>query len=239
MKRKNPIAPLITWLGLVMAAFQVVYAAEGNVVAASQRLGLITGRVSNAATNANLEGAVVLLEGTTFSTVTERDGTYRLRVPAGNYTLAGSYTGLDSQKTLVSVADGATLVREIGLTADVYRMEKFTVAGEREGSALATTRQRQAPNVKNVVAGDAFGTATEDNVGAFLQKLPGINIVTDTGLVREVMVRGIDSSLNTVEMDGVQMANTNSSGTNRFFDFLTKKILETKNETIKMFNQIN
>jgi hypothetical protein len=38
--------------------------------------------------------------------------------------------------------------------------------------------------VKNVVAGDAFGTATEDNVGAFLQKLPGINIVTDTGLVR-------------------------------------------------------
>jgi iron complex outermembrane receptor protein len=220
MKRKNPIAPLIAWLGLAMAAFQVVYAADGNVVAASQRHGLITGRVSNAATSANLEGAVVLLEGTTFSTVTERDGTYRLRVPAGNYTLVGSYTGLDSQKTLVSVADGATVVREIGLTADVYRMEKFTVAGEREGSALATTRQRQAPNVKNVVAGDAFGTATEDNVGAFLQKLPGINIVTDTGLVREVMVRGIDSSLNTVEMDGVQMANTNSSGTNRFFDFL-------------------
>ena len=220
MKRKNPIAPLIAWLGLAMAAFQVVYAADGNVVAASQRHGLITGRVSNAATSANLEGAVVLLEGTTFSTVTERDGTYRLRVPAGNYTLVGSYTGLDSQKTLVSVTDGATVVREIGLTADVYRMEKFTVAGEREGSALATTRQRQAPNVKNVVAGDAFGTATEDNVGAFLQKLPGINIVTDTGLVREVMVRGIDSSLNTVEMDGVQMANTNSSGTNRFFDFL-------------------
>jgi TonB-dependent receptor len=99
-------------------------------------------------------------------------------------------------------------------------MEALVVDGEREGSALAATRQRQAANVKNVVAGDAFGTATEDNVGAFLQRLPGLNIISDTGLVREVMVRGINSSLNTVEMDGVQMANTNSSGTNRFFDFL-------------------
>ena len=61
---------------------------------------------------------------------------------------------------------------------------------------------------------------TEDNVGTFLQKIPGIVATDVSGSgVREVMVRGIAAGLNTVEMDGVQLANNNSSGTNRAFDF--------------------
>ncbi|MEY4940054.1 MAG: hypothetical protein RIQ93_1789 [Verrucomicrobiota bacterium] len=218
MNRIIPAA--LACIALTLLVPQSGYSADSPAAVAPLRTGVITGQVSNAATNANLDGAIVGLEGTGYTAVTERDGKFRLSVPAGSYTLVVSYTGLDSQKVPVVVETGAAVVRDIGLTAGIYRLEQFTVAGEREGSALATTRQRQAPNVKNVVAGDAFGTATEDNVGAFLQKLPGINIVSDTGLVREVMVRGIDSSLNTVAMDGVQMANTNSSGTNRFFDFL-------------------
>ena len=59
--------------------------------------GTITGRVSNAATSANLEGAIVRLDGTNFSAQTERDGTFRLQVPAGSYTLVASYTALDAQ----------------------------------------------------------------------------------------------------------------------------------------------
>jgi TonB-dependent receptor len=187
--------------------------------------GKITGQVSNAATKYFLEGAVVQLAGSNRITTTDREGRYHFNdVPAETVTLVASFTGLDPKQIPVPVQPGQTIVRDVELTAGVYKLETFRVVGEREGSALAITRQRAAANVKNIVATDAFGTQTEDNVGSFLQRLPGVTADFSTGSVREVMVRGINSNLNTVEMDGVQLANTNSSGTNRFFDFLQASI---------------
>jgi TonB-dependent receptor len=187
--------------------------------------GRITGQVSNAATKYFLEGAVVQLAGTNRITTTDREGRYEFNdVPADTVNLVVSFTGLDPEQIPVSVQSGQTVVRHVELTTGVYKLEAFRVVGDREGSALALTRQRAAANVKNVVATDAFGTQTEDNVGSFLQRLPGVTADFSTGSVREVMVRGINSNLNTVEMDGIQLANTNSSGTNRFFDFLQASI---------------
>ena len=221
MKRNSTLILLCTWSVLALAGRPTSNAADSSASGASSRQSAtITGQISNAATAAYLEGARIEVRETGRQTLADREGRYAMVTPAGSVTLLVSYTGLTSQTFAVTLMDGQTLVQNVGLTSEIYKMAALVVDGEREGSALATTRQRQAANLKNVVAGDAFGTATEDNVGAFLQRLPGLNIISDTGLVREVMVRGISSSLNTVEMDGVQMANTNSSGTNRFFDFL-------------------
>lgn len=192
-----------------------------TVAPAAERV--VSGRVSNAATGTRLEGARVELQGTNRYTFTDTEGRYTLSVPAsGDATLAVSYTGLEKALVAVPPAGAPTTSSslDVALTAEIYKLQAFTVEGEREGSALATTRQRQSANVKNVVATDAFGTMTEDNVGTFLQKIPGIVATDVSGSgVREVMVRGIAAGLNTVEMDGVQLANNNSSGTNRAFDF--------------------
>ena len=139
---------------------------------------------------------------------------------SGDNALVISYAGLDPVTIPLQTLEGSSVTHDAALTSDIYRMQAFTVEGEREGSAMAATRQRQSDNVKNIVATDAFGTMTEDNVGAFLQKIPGIVATDVSGSgVREVMVRGIEAGLNTVEMDGVQLANNNSTGTNRAFDF--------------------
>jgi TonB-dependent receptor len=175
------------------------------------------GRVSNAATGASLEGALVSLEGTPYSTRSERDGTFRLDVPAGNYTLAVSYTGLDTQKLSLALQNNETVRRDIAMTADIYKMDAFTVASEREGNALAITLQRQAPNVKEVVSADAFGNMA-GNPAELLGRLPGI--VADSGLEgRYVTVRGIDQTLTAVTMDGNRMANGASAGSSREFQF--------------------
>ena len=219
MNRKNSITLLIGWIALILASAGAVSAAD------SATTGIITGQISNAATKYFLEGAVVQVDGTALATTTDREGRYRLaNVPTEARTLIVSFTGLDAQRIPVSVLAGQTQARNVELTANVYKLEEFRVVGDREGASLAITRQRSATNVKNVVATDAFGTQTEDNVGSFLQRLPGVTADFSTGSVREVMVRGINSNLNTVEMDGIQLANTNSSGTNRFFDFLQASI---------------
>jgi iron complex outermembrane recepter protein len=180
----------------------------------------VVGRVSNAATSALLAGARVELQGTARAVFTDVEGRYSITVPPGDVTLVVSYPGLDHATITVRSSDSGTALHDVALTADIYKMLAFTVEGDREGTAMASARQRQSANVKNIVATDAFGTMTEDNVGTFLQKVPGIVATDVSGSgVREVMIRGIGAGLNTVEMDGVQLANNNSSGTNRAFDF--------------------
>ncbi|MBI4622096.1 MAG: TonB-dependent receptor [Verrucomicrobia bacterium] len=180
--------------------------------------GIITGRVSNAATNVNLEGAIVRLADTEFSAKTERDGTYRLPVPAGNYTLAASYTGLDAQNVPVSVLAGDTARRDIGLTAEIYKLSAFTVSGEREGNALAITLQRQAPNVKNIVSADAFG-ALAGNPADLVTRLAGVVGDSDFGDFRYLHIRGMSRDLSTITMDGNRMADAASAGATREFQF--------------------
>jgi len=167
-----------------------------------------------------LEGARVELRGTARSVMTDAEGRYAIAASPADTALVISYPGLDNVTIPLRANDGTAVVHDVALTSDIYKLQAFTVEGEREGSAMATARQRQASNVKNVVATDAFGTMTEDNVGSFLQKIPGIVATDLSGSgVREVQVRGIEAGLNTVEMDGVQLANNNSTGTNRAFDF--------------------
>src|SRR5258706_7326 len=180
----------------------------------------ITGRVSNAATHSFLEGAVVELVGTNRTAVTDREGYYEFTgLPGEQAVLKVSFTGLDSQQVTVSLRPGETVVRPVELTSDVYRMEKFTVAGMREGTALAATLQRQAPNVKNIVSSDTFGNVADGNMGDFLQRLPGISANYTNGDVRTGPIRGASSELNSVTMDGQRVASAQSANTGRAFEF--------------------
>ena len=207
---------------LVISLPTLILGAETSPAAASSGAATktISGRISNAATGSRLEGARVELQSSGRAVTTDAEGRYLITALPGDTALVVSYAGLDTVTIPLESFDGASATKDVALSADIYRMQAFTVEGDREGTAMATTRQRLSQNVKNVVATDAFGTMTEDNVGAFLQKIPGIVATDVSGSgVREVMVRGIEAGLNTVEMDGVQLANNNSTGTNRAFDF--------------------
>src|SRR5687767_4934695 len=99
--------------------------------------GTITGTVTNAATGRTLEGARIVVQGSGHEVFSDPDGTFRLNdLPAGEVTLSVSYTGLDTAVISVSVTPGATKRIDAGLTSEIYRLDKFVVAGEREGNAL-------------------------------------------------------------------------------------------------------
>ena len=115
------------------------------------------------------------LQGTNEQVLTDRAGHFELpRVGPGTYTLEISYTGLDSHTQSITVGSERVTVPPIGLRSDVYKLEAFTVAGEREGSAAAITNQRNASNVKTAIATDAFGHIVDGNIGEMLKLEPGI-----------------------------------------------------------------
>ena len=179
--------------------------------AQSEPAGTIVGQISNQGTGAYLEGATVTIDGTNVSANTERDGSYRLTVAPGTHSLVVSYSGLDEQRTTVTVPPGDPVVRDFALTAEIYRLGAFVVSSEREGNALAVTLQRQAPNVKNIVSSDAFGSLA-GNPAELLERLTGVVVERVGGDARFISIRGIPGQLNSVQIDGNRRAGPGDRG---------------------------
>jgi hypothetical protein len=166
----------------------------------------LSGLVSNRATGQYLEGASVSLVELGRATLTDASGRYRFAdVPAGDYHVAVAYTGLDSARQAIRLGVAAAKL-DFDLTAQIYQLNPYTVVGEREGNAASITRQRTAPNIKNVIALDAMGILPNDNLGELLTRLPGVaGEVDDSGEILGVQIRGADSIQSTVTVDGVRM----------------------------------
>lgn len=179
----------------------------------------LTGIVTNSATGRTLEAARVVLKGANREVVTDREGVYRFaEITAGPAVLSVSYLGLNPVDIPVELAPGSAGRRDIELTADIYQLSKFIVAGEREGNAQAITLQRKSTGVKNVVSTDAFGSIGA-NLAEMVMRLPGIYGESDGSGIRYLQIRGMSHLLNSITMDGNRMADAGSAGSTREFQF--------------------
>jgi TonB-dependent receptor len=219
MKRKTMFSILAAWLGLSFGQSDAATpSGSSSTAAATAGTAALTGIVTNAATGRTLEGARVILQGTGREVLTDRDGTFRLsEVPEGPARITVFYTGLDAAEISVPVTAG-TNRRDVALTSGIYKLEKFVVAGEREGNAQAITIQRNSTGVKTVVSTDAFGSLGA-NPADLLARLPGVFGETDGSAIRYVRIRGMDHVLNSVTLDGNRLANAASAGSSREFQY--------------------
>ena len=205
-----------------------------TAVRSAENTGAISGRVQNVATGQFLNNARLTVRGTDRVVFTDESGTYRIpALPPGATVLQVFFTGLDPQEVTVTVAPGQIVERNVDLASGgrtaradgTIQLDAFKVSTGREtdGAAIAINEQRFAPNLKNVIAADAFGEVTDGNVGEFLKFLPGITAEYDAesgSSVSSVAVRGFPTSMAVVSGDGMQMANTgNPQGSSRVFQF--------------------
>ena len=192
----------------------VVLLACASFLHAQPPTGGLVGAVGNVATGRFLEGATVELVGAGRTALADNTGRYFFpSLPPGDYEIVASYTGLTSTRERVHVGAGSLTTKNLDLISDLYRLDKFVVAGDREGNAAAITQQRNADSVKHVVSMDAFGNLANDNAGELLLRLPGIAGVHDLdGNVSEVNIRGTASNLNLVTVDGNLMASNFGDG---------------------------
>jgi iron complex outermembrane recepter protein len=218
----------------VLAAFVLVPA---SLHAQATGTGRISGRIFNPATQEYVRNAEVAVEGTNVVTISADDGTYVLsNVPAGNVTVAVTYTGYDRATASISLGAGQTATRDFELKGSTFRpaaratpsagevvtLEKFVVSNEREGNAKAIMEQRAALNMKSVVASDNFGDITGGNVGEFVKYLPGVVMDYVDADARSIRISGLDPKYAGVSMDGMRMASAASAtfaGGTRAFEF--------------------
>lgn len=200
MIKKTLFIVISSWLVLALASHAGAQPATGA--------GTISGSISNTATGNLLEGAKVALPQLGLSALTDDTGRFVItNVPAGSHEMVATYIGLDSARSTVEVGAGQRVVRNFDLTSGVYQLEAFKVTGEREGGAAAITAQRNAENLKNVVAMDSYGNLPNMNAGEVAIRLPGVaGNFSDENLVGGFTIRGMGPGLNTVTLDGAPLS---------------------------------
>ncbi|MBI4662434.1 MAG: TonB-dependent receptor [Verrucomicrobia bacterium] len=206
MKRKNPIALLAAWLGLTLGSTSPVRAADGNPASANaQHTASILGTVTSAETGKGLQGAIVSIPALNRHETTDSAGRFVLQsLPEGTLDVVVSYSGTEERRQTIVAGIGEQSVSFELKLENIITLDKFTVAAEREGNTLADTEQKNATNLKNVIAMDAFGNLPTSNVGDIMMRLPGVTGVIDgQGRVQGVSVRGMPSGMTTTTIDGV------------------------------------
>ncbi len=183
--------------------------------------GSLSGTITNAATGATLEGARVVLQGKGLETTSDSLGVYRFEnIPAGPVVVVVSYTGLAVTEMAAEIAATGAARRDVGLTADIYKLSSFVVSSEREGNAKAITLQRQSNGVKSIVSADAFG-GLAGNPADLVMRLPGVEGESVGGDNRYLRIRGLNQNLSTITQDGNRIADAASGGSSREFQFQT------------------
>ncbi len=188
----------------------------------------LTGNVSNVATGNLLEGARVEVPSLNLTAFSDNTGRYVLTaLPPGTHEIVVTYVGLDSVRSTIAVSDTAPTTRNFDLTSVVYTLEAFKVTGEREGGAAAITAQRNAENVKNIVAMDSFGNLPNMNAAEVAIRLPGVaGNYGDENLIDGFTIRGIGSGLNTVTLDGSPLTSQGALGRSTNMNNLTGSMFD-------------
>ncbi len=176
------------------------------------KYGEARGIVSNAFTGKALEGALIRVRESGETARTDSNGLYRfVGLQTGRYTLDISYLGFATAERRVRVRRGEVVVANINLgdkedtqTFDTIEVRATALTAE----AAALNQQRTADNISNVVSSDDMGRFPDITLADGLRRLPGISFRREsrTGDGQFISIRGLDSALDAVRINGVNVA---------------------------------
>ncbi len=160
----------LRWLHVPLpAAAAVALSVAGAPVAMAQGTGTIRGTVTDAVTNRPVDGAQILVVGTSLTTISNATGQFQLGVPEGQLTLRVRRVGYASATKAVTVTAGADSVADFALNQAAIGLDAVVVTGtgtETEVKKLGNT----------VVQIDAEQLAARD---------PSVSILPSGGLAGE------------------------------------------------------
>nr|WP_279310278.1 TonB-dependent receptor [Salinibacter ruber] len=173
----------------------LVWLLLGAGPAGAQTWGRVAGTVTDSTEEAPLPGVTVLVEGTDFGTATGPDGSYRLELPTGRYTLRFSAVGFSSEVDSVVVTKDSETRLDVTLASSVLEMEELMVAG---GPAP------DRPGVYKVDPADVQNMPTPFKDGfRALKTTPGV--ATNSELTQQYSVRGGGYNENLVFINGFEI----------------------------------
>lgn len=166
---------------------------------------IVKGNIRDAVNNEVLTGATVSLKGTNNATATDVNGEFLLYAGAGEQQLVVRYLGYRDTTISLNLQPNESRVLRIELLSSYARLSSVLVMGALQGQGKALNQQKNADNIKNIVASDQIGRFPDPNAAEALQRVPGVNIERDQGEGRYVFVRGLAPQFTNVSVNGEQI----------------------------------
>lgn len=173
-----------------------------------ERVGTVTGRVTDAATGASLSGATVRLSDSRRGVLSGQDGRYRLEgVPDGRYTLVASLIGYSPATREVTVETGETAVADFALSVSAVPLDQVVVTG-----TVTPTEVRAVPTPITVITAAEIRERNVQRIDElFRGSTPGV-VAPDPGASPEsgIRIRGATLTAGAIGVktfiDGIEVA---------------------------------
>jgi TonB-dependent receptor len=173
--------------------------------AAMAQRGILKGKITARENREALTGATILISGTNNSTATNLNGEYQFYVNSGDLSLTVRYLGYKDTIINIAVKPNELKVLNIEMRSRQQTLNDVTITGYTQGQAKALNQQKNADNIKNIIAADQIGKFPDPNAAEALQRVPGINIERDQGEGRYVSVRGLAPQFTNTSINGEQI----------------------------------
>lgn len=195
----------------------------------AQKNGVIAGKITESENNFSLPGATVKISSGNRYTISDQIGDFEfLNVPAGNYEVQVIYIGYQPLTQNVVVEEGKTATVNFSLHSGSENLNEVVVTGDRiRGQARALNQQKNNRNITNVISSDQVGRFPDANIGDALKRVPGITMQNDQGEARNIIIRGLAPSLNSVTLNGDRIPSAEGDNRNVQMDLIPSDMISS------------
>ena len=194
--------------------------------AIAQENATIFGKIVDSATNEELIGANILLEGTTIGAASDIEGNFNVRnVPAGKYTLIASMIGYSKLTvTQLEVKPGENKKINISLISEALETEEVVVTAE----ALKNTEisvlkiQKNSANIVDGVSSELIAKNNSSDGTDVLKRMTGVTISDG----KYAYVRGVGDRYNNTLLNGASLPSTDPEKKSFSYDIIPAGMIE-------------
>ena len=151
----------------------------------------VKGSVYDSKTNEPLVGASVFIEGTSYGTASDIDGSYSINIPNPNktYIIKSTYIGYLEFSKEIEFIDDNDIYLDISLESSSVDVDETTVTAQRRQDKIT-----ESPAAVEIVSAGDIKREESTNLGSYLKGIKGVDF-TSSGINNySISVRGFNSS---------------------------------------------
>ena len=170
--------------------------------------GSISGQIRDGISQVAVAGVLISSSGHAFAP-THSDNSGNFAVPSdtsGTCMLVFSYSGYLTDSLSVALTKEPVRLAPVLMWHATESLGKSIVVGKSEGQAKALNKQRNADNLKNVISSELIEKLPDQSAADALQRVSGVSLQREQGEGRYVQIRGTESRLSTVTINGQSIA---------------------------------
>lgn len=189
--------------------------------------GTVSGNINDNSKIA-LPGAKITLSPGNIYTISDEHGNFVfLNIPAGKYTMKVDYIGYGTKEYELVVDAEKNTRQNIVFDRKEIAIQEIKITGfNLQNQARALNKQKSNANITNVISADQIGKFPDANIGDALKRVPGITMQNDQGEARNIIIRGMAPSLNSVTLNGNRIPSAEGDNRNIQMDLIPSDMIQ-------------